>query len=100
MLGRLNVAAPTLTSLATHFGLQVLIGKPVAIISDARMGKQTPVSVIAERLLSISGEDQLTVDRKYKDPWTGYLPTRFMILSNELPRSPTRLEHWQVGSWS
>jgi putative DNA primase/helicase len=37
-------------------------------------------------LLSISGEDSITVDRKYREPWTGQLPTRFLILSNELPR--------------
>ena len=24
----------------------------------------------------------LTVDRKYKEPWSGKLPTRFMIISN------------------
>ena len=41
---------------------------------------------IAERLLSISGEDGLTVDRKYLPPWTGRLPARFLILTNELPR--------------
>ncbi len=42
--------------------------------------------IAVERLLSISGEDTLTIDRKYRDPWTGRLPTRFMILTNELPR--------------
>jgi putative DNA primase/helicase len=28
----------------------------------------------------------LTVDRKYREPWSGKLPTRFVILSNELPK--------------
>src|SRR5262249_23255528 len=32
------------------------------------------------------GEDSITVDRKYRQPWTGQLPTRFLILTNELPR--------------
>ena len=41
---------------------------------------------VVERLLSISGEDLLTVDRKYREPWSGKLPSRFLILSNELPR--------------
>jgi putative DNA primase/helicase len=39
-----------------------------------------------ERLLSISGQDTLTVDRKFRQPWTGRLGSRFLILSNELPR--------------
>jgi putative DNA primase/helicase len=38
-----------------------------------------------ERLLSISGEDTLTIDRKFKDPWTGKLPSRIHVISNELP---------------
>jgi len=40
---------------------------------------------VVERLLSVSGEDTLTVDVKYRQPWTGKLPARFFILSNELP---------------
>jgi putative DNA primase/helicase len=86
MIGRHNVAGPTLASLGTNFGLQDLIGKPVAVISDARIGPKSDASVIAERLLSISGEDLQNVDRKYQTPWSGYLPTRFVILTNELPR--------------
>lgn len=39
-----------------------------------------------ERLLNITGEDTLTIDRKYLSAWTGILPTRIVILSNELPR--------------
>ena len=69
-----------------NFGLQELIGKPVAVISDARLSGRSDAAVIAERLLSISGEDCLTIDRKHRDPWTGTLPTRFLILTNELPR--------------
>jgi putative DNA primase/helicase len=85
LLGRHNVAAPTMTSLATNFGLQELIHRPLAIISDARLGPKSAGLTIVERLLSISGEDTITVDRKYKDPWTGRLPTRFLILTNEVP---------------
>ena len=86
MLGKHHVAGPTLAGMGTNFGLSPLIGKPVAIISDARLGSGDATSVVTERLLSISGEDTLTVDRKYREPWTGQLPTRLVILSNELPR--------------
>jgi len=86
MLGADNVAAPTLSSLAANFGLAPLIGRTLAIISDARLGARTDQAAIAERLLSISGEDMATVDRKHIDPWTGRLSARFLILSNELPR--------------
>lgn len=86
ILGRHNVAAPTLASLATNFGLQPMIGRPLGLISDPRLSGRSDRSIVVERLLSISGEDSLTVDRKYRDPWTGRLPTRLLILTNELPK--------------
>jgi putative DNA primase/helicase len=86
LMGTQNVAAPTLAGLATNFGLSALIGKPLAMIADARLSARSELSVVVERLLSISGEDTLTIDRKFRDPWTGRLPTRFLIMSNELPR--------------
>ena len=85
LIGRGHVAGPTLASLGTNFGLSPLIGKPLAIVSDARLG-DTPSHTVVERLLSITGEDMLTVDRKFREPWSGKLPTRFVILSNELPK--------------
>jgi putative DNA primase/helicase len=97
MIGRHNVAGPTLASLGTNFGLQDIIGKPVALISDARIGAKSDASVIAERLLSISGEDLQNVDRKYLPPWSGYLPTRCSPTSCR--GSPTRPAPWQAGSW-
>jgi putative DNA primase/helicase len=84
MVGKGNVAGPTLASLGTNFGLSPLLGKPLAIVSDARLGHGGQQQVV-ERLLSISGEDFITVDRKYREPWTGKLPARFFIISNELP---------------
>ncbi|MDT0309271.1 phage/plasmid primase, P4 family [Streptomyces sp. DSM 44917] len=84
LVGKGNVAGPTLASLATNFGLSPLLGKPLAVISDARLSGRDGHQVV-ERLLTISGEDTIDVDRKYRDPWTGQLPSRFLILSNELP---------------
>ncbi len=66
LIGRENVAGPTLSSLGGEFGLAPLIGKPLAVISDARFtGKNS--NIVVERLLSISGEDTLTVNIKYKE---------------------------------
>ncbi len=85
LIGRGHVAGPTLAGLGTNFGLSPLLAKPLAIVSDARLG-DTPSHTVVERLLSITGEDMLTVDRKFREPWSGKLPTRFVILSNELPK--------------
>src|SRR4029079_12881686 len=85
LLGKDAVANPTLASLETQLGRSALIDKRVAIIADARLGPQTNSHTVAERLLSISGEDALTIDRKYRDAWPGRLVVRFLLLSNELP---------------
>jgi putative DNA primase/helicase len=84
LVGRDGVAAPTLAALGTNFGLSPLIGKTLAVVGDVRLGPDA--LTVTERLLSISGEDTLTIDRKYRDPWTGRLGVRFMLLSNELPK--------------
>lgn len=86
LIGTANVAGPTLASFEQNFGLWPLLGKSVAIINDARLSGKVDQSKIVERLLSISGEDCLTVDRKYQEPFTGKIPARLMIVSNELPR--------------
>jgi putative DNA primase/helicase len=86
MIGLANVCAPTLAGLGTNFGLWPLVGKTLGIISDARLGRQTDVAVITERLLSISGEDAQTIDRKNLSHVTTKLAVRFMILTNGLPR--------------
>jgi putative DNA primase/helicase len=85
LVGRENVAGPTLSSLNGDFGLAPLLGKSLAVVSDARLNGRN-ASVVVERLLSISGEDTLTVNRKYREQWTGKLPTRLMLCSNELPQ--------------
>jgi putative DNA primase/helicase len=86
LVGAENTAGPTLSGLAGPFGLAPLIGKPLAIVSDARISGRTDAGVIVERLLTISGEGRVDVDRKYQETWTGKLPTRFVLISNELPR--------------
>lgn len=86
LVGEHNICAPTLGSLQEQFGLQPLVGKTVAIVGDARLSGRADESVIVERLLSITGEDAQTVNRKYRDQVTMQLKTRFLLLSNELPR--------------
>jgi putative DNA primase/helicase len=85
LIGEANAAGPTLGSLAEPFGIEPLIGKLLATVSDGRLGKFTDGSAITERLLSISGEDSLSVQRKFMTAWRGRLPTRLMLLMNQAP---------------
>jgi putative DNA primase/helicase len=86
MIGAANVCGPTLSGIASQFGLWSLIAKQLAIISDARLSGRTDLAAVVERLLAISGEDAITIDRKNLVPLTIRLLIRFMIISNELPR--------------
>ncbi len=86
LIGAANVSGPTLGSLAQNFGLQPLIGKTVAMVSDARMSSRADTATIVERLLSISGEDAQTIDRKHLSQVTVKLSTRFVLATNEMPR--------------
>jgi putative DNA primase/helicase len=86
LIGASNMVNPTFSGLASHFGAAGLIGKPVAVIGDARQSNRSDWAIALERLLMISGEDAIEIDRKNKPSWCGKLPTRLMLVSNELPR--------------
>jgi putative DNA primase/helicase len=88
LLGGASVAGPTISSLSEQFGLEAMITKTLAIISDARIGARTDKSTVIERLLSISGEDMITVHRKFREALHIRLPTRLAFISNELPNLP------------
>ncbi|WP_164873744.1 phage/plasmid primase, P4 family [Mesorhizobium sp. M7A.F.Ce.TU.012.03.2.1] len=85
LVGQENTCGPNASSLSHPFGLEPLIGKQLAILGDMRIGSKTDQAAIAENLLRVSGGDMVSVNRKYKLAWSGRLPTRFLILSNELP---------------
>ncbi len=86
LVGRSNLASPTLNSLASNFGMQPLINKLLALVPDARISGQSNTQAIVERLLMASGEDDMTIDRKNKEAWHGRISARFVVLTNETPQ--------------
>ena len=53
---------------------------------------------MVERLLSISGEDTISVQRKYLVDWDGRLPTRIMITDQRDPGTDRRFRgRWPVA---
>ena len=85
LVGVGNYVGTSLASLGSQFGLEALVDKPLAILADARSDAR-PNAVTLERLLKISGDDDMSVDRKHRVDWNGIMPTRLVILSNELPQ--------------
>jgi hypothetical protein len=56
VIGRPNVASPTLSSLAGTFGLWPLDGKRLGVVADARLSGRADGVAVVERLLSFTGE--------------------------------------------
>lgn len=84
LLGGISqVDHPTMARLAETFGLAPMLGKRLAIVGDARLGKTD--NAIVEKLLMISGEDPVTVNRKGLAEINVKLDTRIMIVSNSMP---------------
>lgn len=85
LVGSHNRVSPSLASIGTQFGLQAMIGKRVAMISDARLSGKVDQQPIVENILRITGEDALSVPRKFLGDWTGKLSVRFVMATNETP---------------
>lgn len=86
LVGCGNVVSPTLGTLGSRFGLQSFLGKTLAVVEDSRNDRDNTHTVAVERLLSIIGQDDVTVERKNRTDWLGRLQTRFLFVSNEVPR--------------
>jgi putative DNA primase/helicase len=80
------VCGPTLDSMGTNFGMSAFIGKQLAIVGDMRIGSKCDKDLLAENILKMSGRGLFTIDRKHKDHWTGPLPCKLLLISNEMPK--------------
>jgi putative DNA primase/helicase len=79
--------ATSLPAIGSHFGLASLIGKSVAVMPDVRFNVSGAGDALPA-LLSVSGEDTMSVARKNRDDWVGTLRTRIVMASNDLPTLP------------
>ena len=85
LVGERNVVRPGLSSLGRPFGLEPLVGKTLALVSDARLGDRADRSEIVERILTVSGGDNPAIERKFLPSYLGTLSARLVIMSNEIP---------------
>jgi putative DNA primase/helicase len=85
LLGEDAVTNPMISSLEGAHGLAPFVGKTLAILGDARIGGKTDQAHIVEQLLSLSGEDALTINPKGVKAFEMRLRTRVLLVSNEVP---------------
>ncbi|WP_422930118.1 DNA primase family protein [Singulisphaera sp. PoT] len=86
LIGEHNTCAPSLLSMAGEFGLSPMIGKLAAIFDDVQLDPRTNMTVAIERLLSITGDGSLDINRKNREHWIGKLSARVTMASNEMLR--------------
>lgn len=86
LMGTANVASMSFHDLSSEFGLASLIGKPLAVVEDARGAGNSRSGLEVERLLNIIANDTVSVNRKNRDYFSGRLGTRMLLVSNEVPR--------------
>ena len=88
LIGADNYIGTSLKAFSEQFGMENFVGKKVAVFSDARLDGvlQRNLSTITERLLMITGEDEMHINRKNKKYWNGKLSTKLLIFANELLR--------------
>jgi putative DNA primase/helicase len=85
LVGPRNTVSPGIASLGATFGLEPLVGKRLALFSDVRLGRRTEQGPIVEFLLRVTGQDTITIARKFLPAVTAHWPLRVLMLANELP---------------
>ena len=86
LVGKGNYANPSLNDLGSDFGMQSLVGKKNAIITDARHARRPEANMVAlERILVTSGGDEIAFRRKHLPDWTGDPAIRWTIMGNLPP---------------
>lgn len=86
LVGRDQATETKLSTLGDTYGLENLFGTMVATITEMKMPRSAIAEQSFETLLQITGDDTVSINRKYKPILKAVkLKTRFLISCNELP---------------
>jgi putative DNA primase/helicase len=86
MIGKDHCVGVNSDAFGETFGMMGMVGKSVCFLPDQRSGRNGGAAT--EKLLQISGQDPVTIPRKNKAHWMGVLPSRIVILTNDIPHLP------------
>ena len=100
LIGVENYGTTEFQQLTEQFGLEHLLNCSVAVIPDAHLGHRTCSASAVRVLKTISGEDAITINRKYQTALKNcHMPTRFIIAANTMQAlsdpSGALLRRWQ-----
>lgn len=85
LVGKRNTTFPKIETLSGRFGLQGLIGKSLAQVTDMNTDNRAQLGTAASNINGISGADGQCVERKGIVDWNGNLGVRFVLAGNTLP---------------
>ena len=86
MIGQSNYGCTNFQSLCGDFGYAPLVGKLAAVIGDAKTPRKSESDSALEKLLMITGGDEVTVNKKnVAQVASEQLVCRFTLVMNDLP---------------
>jgi len=85
MLGKDRCCSADFSMLAAKHGTSTFIGKSSVIMGDTKTPKVTEANAAMETLLKIVGQDDVSVEPKWVQPFTTRLKVKFTIAMNDLP---------------
>jgi P4 family phage/plasmid primase-like protien len=86
LLGSTQYASRSMSDLGGEFSLENTLDKKVLFIPDAHSTEVTKRATALERIKSISGNDDISVNRKNKPLITGRIPAKIWIVANQHPK--------------
>lgn len=84
LVGKHHHASVTLNDLGSDFGLAGLMDKRAVFIPDAHDAKQPAAAI--ERIKSITGNDELSVNRKNQAMLSVRIPAKIVLVANKHPK--------------
>ncbi|MGX0966055.1 P4 family phage/plasmid primase-like protein [Bradyrhizobium japonicum] len=84
LVGKHHHASVTLNDLAGDFGLAGLMDKRAVFIPDAHDAKHPAAAI--ERIKSITGNDELSVNRKNQVMLSARIPAKIVLVANKHPK--------------
>jgi putative DNA primase/helicase len=86
IVGKHNVVSTSLNDVCNPINLWTFVGRPLAIMSDAHVGKFTDPTLAVETIKKLTGEGTFTLRRLYtQDFMTSKFPTKILITCNDMP---------------
>ncbi|MEM7213985.1 MAG: phage/plasmid primase, P4 family [Pseudomonadota bacterium] len=86
LIGSQHIASSMMSDLSGSFGLENFLDKRLVVVPDANDNKRGNNATALERLKSITGGDEVSVNRKNIAMITARLKARVLITCNQLPK--------------